>query len=173
MRGELQFHDLSYGETVAIDDILVENAPLNHPGGSTGYRIDWRGLAVAYITDTEHYPDRLDANVLRLARNADVMIYDATYTDAEYHDVTTSKVGWGHSTWQEAVKVARAAGVKQLVLFHHDPSHDDDFLDQIGLQLESAFPNGLLAREGLTLTLIPEPVQKSPVSQALESVPTS
>jgi phosphoribosyl 1,2-cyclic phosphodiesterase len=162
MRGDLNFHDLSFGETVTILDdgtglgpITVENAPLNHPGGSTGYRVNWRGLSVAYITDTEHYPDRLDPNVLSLARQADVMIYDATYTDEEYHDPLCSKIGWGHSTWQEAVKVAHAAGVKQLVLFHHDPSHDDDYLDTIAGQLEAVFPNGILAREGLTLTVTP------------------
>jgi phosphoribosyl 1,2-cyclic phosphodiesterase len=175
MRGNLHFHDLTFGEMVTItepmtlaDQITVENAPLNHPGGSTGYRVNWRGLAVAYITDTEHYPDRLDPNVLSLARQADVMIYDATYTDQEYHDPLGSKVGWGHSTWQEAVKVAQAAGVKQLVLFHHDPSHDDDCLDHIAAQLEAVFPNGLLAREGLTMRLLP-PVATTEPSPSLES----
>jgi phosphoribosyl 1,2-cyclic phosphodiesterase len=156
MRGDLHFHDLPFGEIVTLDDQLtVENAPLNHPGGSTGYRVNWQGLAVAYLTDTEHYPDHLDANVLHLARQADVMIYDATYSDEEYHDPLNSKVGWGHSTWQEAVKIAQAAGVKQLVLFHHDPSHDDDYLDHIASQLEMVFPNGSLAREGLTIHLVP------------------
>jgi phosphoribosyl 1,2-cyclic phosphodiesterase len=175
MRGNLHFHDLTFGETVTItepmtlaDQITVENAPLNHPGGSTGYRVNWRGLAVAYITDTEHYPDRLDPNVLSLARQADVMIYDATYTDQEYHDPLCSKVGWGHSTWQEAVKVAQAAGVKQLVLFHHDPSHDDDCLDHIAAQLEAVFPNGSLAREGLTMRLLP-PIATTEPSPSLES----
>jgi phosphoribosyl 1,2-cyclic phosphodiesterase len=175
MRGNLHFHDLTFGEMVTItepmtlaDQITVENAPLNHPGGSTGYRVNWRGLSVAYITDTEHYPDRLDPNVLSLARQADVLIYDATYTDQEYHDPLCSKVGWGHSTWQEAVKVAQAAGVKQLVLFHHDPSHDDDCLDHIAAQLEAVFPNGLLAREGLTMRLLP-PVATTEPAPSLES----
>ena len=66
-----------------------------------------------------------------LARDADVMIYDATYTDKEYYDPKSSKVGWGHSTWQEAVKVAKAANAKTLVIFHHDPAHDDAFMDQV------------------------------------------
>jgi ribonuclease BN (tRNA processing enzyme) len=85
------------------------------------------------------------------------MIYDATYTDTEYHDPKSSKVGWGHSTWQEAVKVAKAAGVKTLVIFHHDPSHNDEFMDQVAADTKAVFANSLVAREGLTLDLTATP----------------
>lgn len=153
MQAQLKFCDLSVGETVAIGDINVINALLNHPGEAVGYRVEWNGLAAAYITDTEHFPERLDENVLFLAQNADVMIYDCTYTDAEYHSKTSSKVGWGHSTWQEAVKLAKAANVKKLVVFHHDPLHDDDFMDDIGRQTAAEFPNSIVAREGMSLDL--------------------
>src|SRR6185436_18540323 len=115
----------------------------------------------AYITDTEHFPDRLDENVLWLTRNADVMIYDATYTDEEYNSKVTSKVGWGHSTWQEAVKVAKAANVKRLVIFHHDPLHNDDFLDRIGEQAAQHFPDTIMAREGLSIQLVPSLTENS------------
>ncbi len=153
MQAQLKFCDLSIGETVAIGDITVINALLNHPGEAVGYRVEWNGLAAAYVTDTEHFPERLDENVLFLAQNADVMIYDCTYTDAEYHSKTSSKVGWGHSTWQEAVKLAKAANVKKLVVFHHDPLHDDDFMDDIGRQTSAEFPNSIVAREGMILDL--------------------
>nr|WP_326520906.1 MBL fold metallo-hydrolase [Leptothoe kymatousa] len=153
MQAQLKFCDLSIGETVAVGDINVMNALLNHPGEAVGYRVEWNGLAAAYITDTEHFPDRLDENVLYLAQNADVMIYDCTYTDAEYHSETSSKVGWGHSTWQEAVKLAKAANVKKLVVFHHDPLHDDDFMDDIGYKTAAEFPNSIVAREGMVLDL--------------------
>lgn len=161
MAADLHFQDLQMGETVQIGDILVETALLNHPGQAIGYRVNWQGYAAAYVTDTEHFPDHLDENVLFLARNADVLIYDATYTDEEYHSPKTSKVGWGHSTWQEAVKVAIAANVKTLVIFHHDPLHDDDFLDQVGKQVAEAFPNSVMAREGLSLALTPTSVPAS------------
>src|SRR6476469_3059026 len=153
MGAELNFQSIGVGQPLQIDDITIENAPLNHPGEAIGYRVNWRDQAVAYVTDTEHFPDRLDENVLWLARNADVMIYDATYTDEEYHAPKTSKVGWGHSTWQEAVKVAKAAGVKKLVIFHHDPIHNDDFLDHVGEQVARVFPNSLMAWEGLSIQL--------------------
>ncbi|MDX1976774.1 MAG: MBL fold metallo-hydrolase, partial [Pseudanabaenaceae cyanobacterium bins.68] len=74
-----------------------------------------------------------------------------TYTDQEYWSTTSSKVGWGHSTWQEAVKLAIAAQVKKLVIFHHDPLRTDEELDQIGVEVALAFPNSVIAHEGLCL----------------------
>ncbi|GCE61008.1 MBL fold metallo-hydrolase [Microcystis aeruginosa] len=156
MRADLEFYDLEMGETLHYGDVSVETRPLNHPGEAVGYRVNWQGLSAAYITDTEHFPDRLDDNVLALVRQADVMIIDATYTDEEYNDPKYSKVGWGHSTWQQAVKIAQASQVKQLVLFHHDPAHNDDFLDRIGEQVRKILPQTILAREGLSIKLRPE-----------------
>ncbi|HEY9809916.1 MAG TPA: MBL fold metallo-hydrolase [Halomicronema sp.] len=155
MGAQLEFKDLGVGETVQLGDVTIENALLNHPGEAVGYRISSQGCSAAYITDTEHFPDRLDENVLWLARNADVMIYDATYTDQEYYSEKTSKVGWGHSTWQEAVKVAKAANVKKLVIFHHDPLHNDDFLDSVAEKVGQQFPDSLMAREGQSIQLVP------------------
>lgn len=155
MQADLRFNDLKMGETVELGDVTIDNALLNHPGEATGYRVNWRGYSAAYITDTEHFSDRLDENVLRLADRADVLIYDAAYTDEEYHSPASSRVGWGHSTWQEAVKVAKAAKVKKLVIFHHDPLHNDDFLDRIGEQAAQNFPDTIMAREGLSIQLIP------------------
>lgn len=153
MGADLKFCDIEVGETLRIGDITVENALLNHPGESVGYRVTWQNHVAAYVTDTEHYPDRLDDNVLWLARNADVMIYDSTYTDEEYYDPKSSKVSWGHSTWQEAVKAAEAAGVKTLVIFHHDPTHDDSFMDQIAVNTKALFPSAVVAREGMVINL--------------------
>jgi phosphoribosyl 1,2-cyclic phosphodiesterase len=169
MGAELNFYDLKMGETLEIGEVKVENAKLNHPGEATGYRVSWKGYSAAYVTDTEHFPDRLDENVLWLARNADVLIYDATYTDEEYHSPATPKVGWGHSTWQEAVKVAEAAKVKKLVIFHHEPLHNDDFLDHVAEQATQRFPDTIMAREGLSIQLIP-PSIKNPVAVQEASV---
>ncbi|MEM9541039.1 MAG: MBL fold metallo-hydrolase [Cyanobacteria bacterium P01_E01_bin.42] len=155
MQADLQFFDLDVGESINIGEVAIANAKLNHPGEAIGYRVSWQGLSVAYVTDTEHFPDRLDQNVLHLADGADVLIIDATYTDEEYNDPKASKVGWGHSTWQEAVKIAREAKVKKLVIFHHDPLHNDDFLDAVGEQVASAYPGSIMAREGESIELIP------------------
>ncbi|TAF54103.1 MAG: MBL fold metallo-hydrolase [Oscillatoriales cyanobacterium] len=153
MGAQLEFNDIQIGEAVQIGEVLVENAVLQHPGEAIGYRVSWKNFAVAYVSDTEHFEDRLDPNVQSLARNADVLIYDATYTNEEYYSETTSKRGWGHSTWEEAVKAAKAAGVKKLVIFHHDPLHNDDFLDNVGQAVKAEFPDSLMAREGMIIHL--------------------
>lgn len=151
MQANLNFCNVYAGQPIHIDDITIETAHLNHPGEAVGYRVNWRGGAAVYITDTEHFPDKLDENVLWLSRNADILIYDSTYTDEEYYSEKAPKVGWGHSTWQEAVKIAHAANVKTLVIFHHDPAHNDDFLDKVGKQAADKFPGAIMAREGLIL----------------------
>jgi ribonuclease Z len=167
MQANLDFHDVKPPEVIHISDITVETAPLNHPGEAVGYRVNWRGGAAAYITDTEHFPDRIDENVLWLARDADILIYDSTYTDEEYHSPKSPRIGWGHSTWQEAVKVAKAANVKTLVIFHHDPAHDDDFLDHIGRQVAEKFESSIMAREGTEIQIsVPPTLSESfPISQ--------
>jgi phosphoribosyl 1,2-cyclic phosphodiesterase len=151
MGANLRFHNLEYGDRVNLGDVTVLTGLLNHPGGAMGYRVSWQDYAVAYITDTEHFGNELDANILELADRADVLIYDSTYTDEEYSHPQASKIGWGHSTWQEGVKIAQAAQVKKLVIFHHDPSHDDDFMDSIGIQSAQAFSQAIVAQEGMQI----------------------
>jgi phosphoribosyl 1,2-cyclic phosphodiesterase len=149
----IEFVDVKCGTTFELDDIKIETGPLNHPNTAMGYRITWNGKSIFYCTDTEHLPDCIDEHVLKLAQGADMLIYDAMYTDDEYHNPKAPKIGWGHSTWQEGVKVAKAANVKTLVVFHHDPNHSDDFLDTLTPEVQAAHENSVLAREGMKLTL--------------------
>lgn len=154
MGSTLTFHPLDTCEEIDLGDgVKVETGKLNHPGGAVGYRVSWGGRVIVYATDTEHLADQLDQNLLHLSRNADILVIDATYTDQEYWSKTTSKVGWGHSTWEEAVKIAIAANVKKLVIFHHDPLRTDSELDQIGTNVQAVFPNSLIAKEGMCLEL--------------------
>jgi phosphoribosyl 1,2-cyclic phosphodiesterase len=145
---KLNFVDFAAGSTLDPQPgIRLATAPLNHPNGATGYRVEYRGKAVAYITDTEHRPGRPDANVLGLIDRADIMIYDATYTDAEY----PGHKDWGHSTWEEGVRLADAARARTLVIFHHDPGHDDAFMDRIATAAAAVRPGTIVAQEGLVL----------------------
>ena len=124
-----------------------------HPqGGVFIYRIEWRDKKMVFATDTEGYHD-WDKRLTRLARGADLLIHDAEYTEEEYLDPVDPKQGWGHSTWQMAVEVARAAKVKQLALTHHHALHDDDFLEAVEKEAQAIFPSTVLAREGLTIEL--------------------
>jgi phosphoribosyl 1,2-cyclic phosphodiesterase len=147
-RAELRFNDFCAGDTLKPrPGIVVRTAPLNHPDRATGYRVDYQGRSICYLTDTEHFADRLDANILELIRGADIVIYDSMYTDEEY----TGRQGWGHSTWAEGAKLCAAAGAKTFVVFHHDPDHDDDFMDGIARDVALARPGSVVAREGLLL----------------------
>ena len=151
MGGSISFEDFAPGDGFGIGDgVVVCTAPLNHPDGATGYRISYGGRSMAYVTDTEPLPDgRLDANILGLIDRVDLLLYDTTYTDEEY----VGRVGWGHSTWQEGVRLAREARVGRLVLFHHEPDHDDLAMARIEALAQIALPGTIAAREGATLVL--------------------
>ena len=147
-QADLEFQDFKPGDRITPSaSIEVSTAPLNHPQGAVGYRVNYQGKSICYVSDTEHYADRLDDNILGLIKGADVVIYDTTYTDEEYPNY----VGWGHSTWQEGVKLCAAAGARQLVLFHHDPSHDDSVMDRIAQQAGEARDGTVVAREGMVM----------------------
>jgi phosphoribosyl 1,2-cyclic phosphodiesterase len=150
MRSTLSFHDTDTGAAWELHPGLhVATCRLNHPGGATGYRVSWRGASVCYLTDTEHFPGGFDPALRDFAEGADLLIYDCCYTDAEYE----SRVGWGHSTWRHGVALANAADAGRLVLFHHDPAHDDAMMDVIAADAKAARPASLTAQDGMVLTL--------------------
>ena len=149
-KADIAYQDFRAGETLTPrPGVSLRTAPLNHPNGATGYRIDYGGRSICYVTDTEHDGNGPDRQICQLIAGADIVIYDATYTDAEYPKFK----GWGHSTWEEGIRVCEAAGAKRLVIFHHDPGHDDSFMDGVAEAAERRRIGTLVAREGLTLTL--------------------
>lgn len=150
VQAELSFEDFEPGAELELEGgILVRTAALNHPDGATGFRIEHDGLVLAYVTDTEHVPGHDDAAVLSLMEGADLAVYDATYTEAEWNE----RVGWGHSTWEEGVRLARIAGARRLALFHHDPDRDDEAMAEIERRARAAWPDCFAAREGQTVSL--------------------
>jgi len=149
-RARMEYREFKAGETLHPGDaVAVRTATLNHPDGATGYRVDYAGKSLCYLTDTEHVPNAPDRHILELIAGADLVIYDSMYTDAEYD----TYVGWGHSTWQEGVRLCRAAGAKRMAVFHHDPEHDDDMLDGIAREVEKQLPGSVVAKDGLLIQL--------------------
>jgi phosphoribosyl 1,2-cyclic phosphodiesterase len=154
-KAKVSFSEFKAGDSLGCGPVVMRSAPLNHPNGATGYRIEHGGKSICYITDTEHRPGEIDRTIVELCRGADVMIYDSSYTDEEYPRYR----GWGHSTWQEGVRLADVAGVGTLAIFHHDPSHDDAFMDDVAREaavmrpgiVPGGLPRVLVAHEGLTL----------------------
>jgi len=155
MGATISFHQFEDGQDIKLGSgVTVKGLLLNHPDGSYGYRVESDGKAVAYCTDTEHRKEP-DPHVIELARNAEVFIYDTQYTPEEYTGEVggASKVGWGHSTFVKAAELAKIAGAKRIILFHHDPAQNDaDILDK-ERRCRKIFANTDAAREGMIIDL--------------------
>jgi len=135
------------GQRLAVEDAIVEAARLNHPQGCLGYRIETAGGVVTYASDNEPGDAAGDAAVRHLARGADVLIYDAQYSPA----MLRKRKGWGHSTWQEGVAVARDAGVRCLLLYHHDPDSDDAMVRRFVRHAREHWRETWAAAEGMQI----------------------
>jgi phosphoribosyl 1,2-cyclic phosphodiesterase len=150
MSGDLAFEDFRAGDSFELGGgVRVRTASLNHPDSATGYRLDYNGKSLCYVTDTEHVIGAPDQNVLGLIQGADLVIYDCTYTDDEF----PAKIGWGHSTWQEGIRLCRQAEARRLVIFHHEPDHDDTFMKDIEAKARRMWSETVVAREGMRLSL--------------------
>lgn len=146
----LTIEDFKSGESFSpLPGVVVRTLPLPHPGGATAYRLEAQGRSLCYITDTEHVPGRPYHELIRFLENADLVVYDSTYTDEEF----TGKRGWGHSTWQEGIRLCQWAGVERLALFHHDPAHDDDCMRKIDRKARRLWKKAFVAREGMRIRL--------------------
>lgn len=150
MCARISFEDFEAGDHLTLDGgIEVRTAPLRHPSGATGYQISYEGKTLCYVTDTEHVAGKRDRNILSLIANADLVIYDSTYTD----EIFEKKLGWGHSTWQEGIRLCREASAERLAVFHHDPDHNDEVMERIEEQSKRTWEGTFVAREGMRIVL--------------------
>jgi phosphoribosyl 1,2-cyclic phosphodiesterase len=163
----LDYSELTEGMSVELEGgILVTCAKLNHPGGVLAYRVEYQGHSVVYATDTEHYSCP-DPKLVRLARGADLLIYDAQYDDDEYAGRRgPPRTGWGHSTYSEGIRVADMAEVGRLALFHHDPGHSDAHVRAIEEAAQLARPGTFACREGRTFEVAVAPGSESAAGDA-------
>jgi phosphoribosyl 1,2-cyclic phosphodiesterase len=154
----LTFHDAP-DDSVTIGTATIRSCLVQHQGPTVGYRIEEDGRSLVYLPD--HEPSL--GNDLRsvspewmsgyaIAHDADVLLHDAQYRNHEYG----AHVGWGHSGIADAMEFAGKAGVRNLVLFHHDPYHDDDELEEVLVEARQMWPTAedrvCLANEGMTIT---------------------
>jgi phosphoribosyl 1,2-cyclic phosphodiesterase len=161
LAGAVRFHDTG-DDDFPIGDAKVRSRWVRHVGPTLGFRVDLHGVSVAYIPD--HGPgccpddpdDYVPQEMLELCDGVDLLIHDAQHT----HDEYGPKRHWGHCTIEYAVHVARESGARKLALFHHDPQHGDDQLDEIwrAAQDHAASVNApevVASYEGMELTLTP------------------
>lgn len=149
-------HPPAAASAIRIGSATIRSIRLNHPGGADGFRVDDDdGTSLCYLTDNELLPAHAPATVelARFAADAKFLIHDAQYLPGDF----PSKRGWGHSQIADVLELGRAAGVENLVLFHHDPSRDDDALDAIAndaaqwARVHAPQMNTIVAAEDLVL----------------------
>ncbi|MDZ8024027.1 MAG: MBL fold metallo-hydrolase [Nostoc sp. DedQUE11] len=149
MQSELQFYNLTPESDVKLDDVIITTALINQTQRSVGYRVTWQEYSVAYVTDLHQNAEQVERErILQFVEGVDLLIANATYIPPTSHDHDSADL-----LWQVAVNVALSAGVGRLVISHHHPDDHDDFLDKVQADVKSAFPEALLAHEGLVLVV--------------------
>lgn len=147
---DISYHDFEQTDIIKPSErISIKTCTLNHQGGGTGYRVEFGGKSVCYVTDTAHIAGKTDETILSFIESADLVIYDATYTDAEFPEFSH----FGHSTWEEGVRLCKAAGVDQFGIFHHRQTRTDAELDEIGRLAKIEMPGSFVVCEGETLEI--------------------
>lgn len=145
---KLRYRDFEpLDELKPVPKVRVKTLSLDHHDGCIGYRIEFDGRSICYITDTTHTLGEPDQDIINFVHEADLMIYDGTYTDAEFPHFSD----FGHSTWEEGVRLAQSALVRRYAIFHHRPSRTDAALDKIETQCRAMFRRSFAAREGLRI----------------------
>ncbi len=145
MTSHITLHDLA-SSTFRIGEFDITSMFVCHPGLTLGFRITDGRSTVTYIPDHEpalgsrHFPGSGEwTSGFALAQDTDVLIHDAQFTEEEYGE----RAGWGHSSLRQAIEFAQAARAKQLVAFHHDPSHDDADLSRMAAEAHAEIEPGL------------------------------
>ncbi|MDI9348567.1 MAG: MBL fold metallo-hydrolase [Candidatus Symbiobacter sp.] len=149
MRGITEYTDFVAGEDLSLNGFMVRTIALYHPNGATGYSIELDGKKICYITDVEHVISQPDQGIINFIKSADLFIYDTTYTDQEF----PAKIGWGHSTWQEGMRLGQAADVKRYALFHHEPDRTDAIMEKLEAEVKSQWDRAFVAREKMIIEL--------------------
>lgn len=149
-RAQVDYRDFHAGEVISpVPAIRILTGQLEHPGGVTGYRVEFRGRVVTYLTDTGMGEEATRQTCLRLADQADLLIYDSMYTEGE----ARGRTSFGHSTWKEGVELCEKANAKRLALFHHAPNRDDEELAELETRAHARLKGAFAAREGMSILI--------------------
>jgi phosphoribosyl 1,2-cyclic phosphodiesterase len=179
LAGKIEYYNIKEGTRDLGDDIWLTTKYLNHPILVLGYRFEYKGKVLCTAYDTEPFRNVFavdpespsydeeavkegalasaeeNEKISQYFKDADVLIHDAQYTYKEYMD---GKIGWGHTSFEYAVNAAHKAGVKKLLLFHHDPDRSDAELDQLEQKIRASIRGKSnmdvsVAREGMVVEL--------------------
>lgn len=147
---QLDFHPISHDEEfVLFGDTTVKSFATDHPNGNLGYRVTHKGKSYVHLSDLEHRLHHKE--LVAFVKDADILVYDSHFTPEEYE--SPRFLGWGHSTYEKGALLAKEAGVKQLVIFHHAPFRSDTQVQEIEKAAKAIFKNSIASYDGLILTL--------------------
>ena len=146
---DLQFKHHDPNETLSFNELNVTALPIPHPGGAHALKASNGPKNFVYATDTEHSPSDPNQNLIAFMRDADLAVYDCTYDDDEF----ATRRGWGHSTWQEGLRLADAAKVKKFGIFHHDPERSDEMLLEIEKRAKDMLANSFVTRDFMRMEI--------------------
>ncbi len=145
MRADVEYRQFKPGDVLKpAPGVTITTGMLNHPNGAIGYRFEKSGASFAYLTDFEHDGGKGDAEIRRLAHNADLAVLDTTYTPEEYPRF----VHFGHSTWEHCGALCAEAGVKRWGMFHHMHMRTDAEQRVLEKKAQAVYPNAFAARQG-------------------------
>jgi phosphoribosyl 1,2-cyclic phosphodiesterase len=154
MQADLQFHTLNRGKPLQLGEVTINTANLSDQDEAIGYRINWHHQSVVYISTTETFTPQHKRNILDLAHHANLLIINALSTQPESDP--------NYASWQEVVNITKAAQVEKLVISHHDPLHNDEFLDHLKDHVNLTLAGVIIAYEGLEIRLDSQPCTPSP-----------
>lgn len=150
MASEMEFHNISAGSVIHLEGgVTIETISLNAQTSALGFRVTYAGTALVYATDSDSGGANPDPNLLYLAQGSDLFIYGGHYSETVYPDLNGGAV----IPWEQSIELAEKAQVKEMILFHHNPVHDDDYLDHVEMEIHNRCPLLRLAREGMVLQL--------------------
>ena len=154
MHADVEYRKFSPGDVLEpFPGVRLVTGALNHPNGAVGYRMERAGATFCYLTDFEHDGGAGDSEILRLAKNADLALLDATYTPEEY----PRYVKFGHSTWEQCGALCAKAGVRHWGMFHHMHMRTDDDQRAIEEAARKVYPNAFAVRQGQHFELFAKP----------------
>jgi phosphoribosyl 1,2-cyclic phosphodiesterase len=153
---KMEYIDIESGEVFNVGkngQVTIRSTELHHPDKAFGFKIEYNGKNMVFATDTESLPEP-DPGLVELSNDTDLLIHDAQYTRDEYYGLDGDpKINWGHSTPESAARTALGVNAKKLVLFHHDPYHDDEAIDEMLESASAIFPNSVAAYEGMVIEI--------------------
>ncbi len=147
--GNIICSDFTAGTTQSLGRIDINTFELNHPNGAVAYRLNYNSKSVCYVTDHEHGEGANQDSLIEFIKGADIFIYDSSYSDESYEKYK----GWGHSTWQEALRLGEKANVAKTYLFHHDPQNTDDKMTIVEEEVLKASHRAAVSRQDTVIML--------------------